>query len=88
MSTMSPELALVDPELRANAVASLPPIYANAFLELRDLPVEHRSSAPPSIRPSAAVAAYLLLAVVRTVVFDATVFAAVFAAVLLANLFA
>ena len=80
---MSPELALVDPELRAAAVASLPPIYANAFLELRDLPVERRQS----VRASAALA-YLILAVVRTVVFDATVFAAVFVAVLVANLLA
>ena len=83
MSTMSPELALVDPELRADAVARLPPIYANAFLELRDSPVEQR----PSFSPSA-VLAYLALAVVRTAVFEVAVFAAVFAAVLLANLFA
>jgi len=83
MSTMSPELALVDPELRADAVARLPPIYVNAFLELRDCVVEQR----PSFTPTAALA-YLLLAVVRTVVFEVAVFAAVFAAVLLANVFA
>ena len=80
---MSPELALVDPELRADAVARLPPIYVNAFLELRDRAVEQR----PSFTPAAALA-YLLLAVVRTVVFEVAVFAAVFAAVLLANVFA
>src|SRR6185437_12680590 len=40
MTTMSPELALVDPELRADAVARLPPIYVNSFLESRALPVE------------------------------------------------
>jgi len=38
MSTMSPELALVDPELRAELVARLPPIYVNAFLEFPELP--------------------------------------------------
>ena len=83
MSTMSPELALVDPELRADAVARLPPIYANAFLELRDRPVEHR----PSFSASAALS-YLALAVVRTAVFEVAVFAAVFVAVLVTNLFA
>ena len=84
MSTMSPELALVDPELRADAVARLPPIYVNAFLEVRPHPVEHRMA---SGRPSAALA-YLLVAVVRTALFEVVVFAAVFAVVLLANLFA
>lgn len=88
MSTMSPELALIDPELRADAVASLPPIYVNAFLEVRPRvlpqPSERRAS---STRTSAALA-YLLVAVVRTLVFEAVVFAAVFAVVLLANLFA
>ena len=83
MSTMSPELALVDPELRADAVARLPPIYVNAFLEVRPRPAVRR----PSVRPSAALT-YLLIAVVRTALFEAVVFAAVFAVVLLANVFA
>jgi hypothetical protein len=83
MSTMSPELALVDPELRADAVARLPPIYVNAFLEVRPRPVEPRTS----VRPSAALA-YLLIALVRTAIFEAVVFAAIFIVVLLANLFA
>jgi hypothetical protein len=83
MSTMSPELALVDPELRAMAVASLPPIYVNAFLDVRARPTERR----PSFSPAAALA-YLLLAVVRTAVFEVAVFLAVFAVVLLASLIA
>ena len=85
MTTMSPELALVDPELRAHAVAGLPPVRAFAFLELRLLSIDE--AAAPSFRASAAVA-YLLLAIVRTCVFDALVFASVVACVLLANLFA
>lgn len=82
---MSPELALVDPELRAYAVAGLPPVRPFSFLELRDLPVDDPPSS--SFRASAALA-YLLVAVARTVAFDAVVFASVFACVLLANLFA
>ena len=82
MSTLSPELALVDPELRAHAVAGLPRVRAYAFLELRDLPVD----VPPGFSASAAFA-YLLVAIARTVAFDAVVFASVVACVLLANLF-
>jgi hypothetical protein len=89
MSTMSPELALVDPELRAHAVASLPPIYVNAFLEVRPSPIAPSRPAArrQSVSPSAALA-YLLVAIVRTLVFEVVVFAAVFAVVLLANVFA
>lgn len=89
MSTMTPELALVDPELRADAIAELPPIYVNAFLEFPDAPVfavpvaQHRQ---PSL--ASAALAYLLLAVARTVVFEAAVFAAVAVLVFLASLFA
>lgn len=84
---MSPELALVDPELRADAVARLPPIYANAFLQLATPvappAVERRSS----VRLSAALA-YLLLAIARTFLFDAVVFASIATCVLIANLIA
>jgi hypothetical protein len=84
MSTLSPELALVDPDLRADAVARLPPIYANAFLDLPPLlPLERR----PAPRASAALT-YLALAIVRTFVFEAGVFAAVAVVVLLASLLA
>jgi hypothetical protein len=87
MTTMSPELALVDPELRAYAVARLPPVRPFSFLELRLLSIDEAPPAAPSFRASAAFA-YLLLAIVRTFVFDALVFASVVACVLLANLFA
>jgi hypothetical protein len=84
MSMMSPELALVDPELRADAVGRLPPIYLNAFLEVRTVPVIDRR---PSVRPSAAIV-YLAVAIVRTCAFDAVLFASVATCVLLANLIA
>jgi hypothetical protein len=87
MSTMSPELALIDPELRAEAVARLPPIYANAFLEFRPRPVEVSALSAPRFRPRAALA-YLVLSIARTVVFDAIVFASVAVLVLLASAFA
>lgn len=83
MSTMSPELALVDPDLRADAVARLPPIYVNAFLEAPPRVLERRVS----VRPAAALT-YLALAIVRTCLFDAVLFASVAACVLLANLIA
>jgi hypothetical protein len=81
MSTMSPELALVDPELRADAVARLPPIYVNTFLDFPPFPV----ACKPPLRASAALA-YLAVAIVRTLAFDAGVFAVVAAVVLIASL--
>jgi hypothetical protein len=84
---MSPELALVDPELRADAVARLPPIYVNAFLEVRSRPVEVLVVSAPQFRPSAALA-YLALSIARTVVFDVIVFASVAVLVLLASVVA
>jgi hypothetical protein len=87
MSTMSPELALVDPELRAEAVARLPPIYVNAFLEFPEraaFAVAPRTVQTPGFGPSA-VLAYLALSIVRTAAFDAVVFVSVFALVLLAS---
>jgi hypothetical protein len=87
MSTMSPELALVDPELRADAVARLPPIYVNAFLEFPEAPVRPMPAAARREVPRAsAVAAYLLITLARTFVFEAAVFAAVAVLVLIASL--
>ena len=83
MSTMSPELALVDPELRAEMVARLPPIYVNAFLEFPDSRATP-AVCTPGFRPSAALA-YLAWSIARTAVFDAVVFVSVFAVVLLAS---
>lgn len=87
MSTLSPELALVDPELRAYAVAVLPTIRPFAFLELPPFPIDEPPASAASFRVSAALA-YLLVAIVRTFAFDAVVFLSVAACVLLANLFA
>lgn len=77
---VSPELALVDPDLREAALARLPRVEPFDFLRLRDLP-------PPSAaaRPLAAAAVYFALAVLRTCAFNAFVFASVFALVLLLN---
>ena len=83
---MSPELALVDPELRADAVARLPPIYVNSFLEF---PADPVPVALPAVRTrgtrTSAALAYLALSIARTAVFDLVVFASVFALVLLAS---
>ena len=81
---MSPELALVDPDLRADAVARLPPIYVNAFLEFPRFPVAAPTVRAPGFRLSAALA-YLVFSVARTAAFDAAVFAGVAALVLLVS---
>ena len=86
MSTTSPELALVDPELRAYAIEVLPHVRAYAFLELRTLPVAEPPAA--STFSMSAALAYLLVAIVRTCLFDAFVFASIAACVLLASLLA
>ena len=85
MSTMSPELALVDPELRADAIARLPPIYVNAFLQFPSTPIRVVPSAARSSPTVSAVLAYLIVAIGRTLAFDALVFASIAALVLLAN---
>ena len=56
MSTLSPELALVDPELRALAVAVLPRVRPFEFLELRLLPPAEPVAAVRAFGPSALVA--------------------------------
>jgi hypothetical protein len=89
MSTMSPELALVDPELRAYAIELLPTVRPYAFLELRtlvvDIPVV---PAPARTSYASAALAYLAVAIMRTLAFDAVVFVSIAVCVLLANLFA
>jgi hypothetical protein len=86
MSTMSPELALVDPELRAEAVARLPPIYVNAFLEFAPAPPVPAVPRRPAPTRASAALTYLALALVRTFVFEAAIFAAIAIVVLLASL--
>jgi hypothetical protein len=95
---VSPELALVDDELRRDAVALLPELRPYDFLEqLRETrpplvwaPVEpYREEEPAESRHphlAVAVAAYLATAVVRTVAFNVVVFACIALVVLIVNL--
>jgi hypothetical protein len=70
VSLVSPELALVDPILRADALAALPQVRPFAFLDLRD---------PPAPRPAAkahppvlvAAAAYFVSSLARVALMDA-----------------
>ncbi len=81
----SPELALVDPELRSRALSALPRVEPFEFLRLRDVPV---AVARPEPQRLAAALAYLLVAIVRTCAFNACVFVSVALVVLLLNLVA
>ena len=87
MSALSPELALVDPELRALAIACLPQVRPYEFLEppriAAVVPLRVVVAEPPRVT---AAAAYLALALVRAVVFNAALFLAVTAVVLFLNL--
>jgi tetratricopeptide (TPR) repeat protein len=86
---LSPELALVDPELRLQAVAGLPELAPFDFLRFKvALLPECPAPAAPSRRSSlpVAAAAYVVAAVVRVIVFDGMFFLAVAAAVFLMNL--
>jgi hypothetical protein len=78
-NVVSPELALVDPDLRADALALLPRVEPFDFLRLRDLP------SPAAARPFVAALAYVAVAVLRTCAFNAFVFASVVGLVLLLN---
>lgn len=85
MSLLSPELVLVDPLLRADALADLPALEPFAFLRFapRDEPAE--PAAATARRPPLAVAAvvYLIAAAARTLVIDS-----LFVVVLAGTLFA
>ena len=94
---VSPELALVDDELRSEAVALLPEVRPFEFLERRPevafqpdwLYVEPVVEHPrPRRRPGFAVGlvAYLVSAIVRTMAFDLLVFLCVALVVLVVNL--
>ncbi len=85
---LSPELALVDPELRLQAVAVLPELAPFDFLRFKvaspaDL-IEPETLQRRSPLPVAAVA-YFVAALVRVLVFDGMFFLAVAAAVVLLN---
>jgi hypothetical protein len=71
VSMVSPELVLVDPILRADALAALPHVEPFAFLVLRDLPTPARPverAQPPLL---VAAAAYLVSSLARVVLMDA-----------------
>lgn len=70
----SPELALVDDELRVLALAELPSVEPFEFLQLRDLPAP---AEPRAARRFTAGLVYLVVAILRTCVFNACVFASV-----------
>ena len=81
MTDISPELALVDPSLRLQAVADLPPLEAFDFLRFSRRPValadfgflaEHDDAEAPRWRPPLLVAASLYAAssLARVVVLD------------------
>lgn len=80
-STVSPELALVDPILRTDALAALPHVEPFGFLRFPDDPVT------PARKPPLAVAAavYTVSAAARVVVMDGLFVLALAGAVLVAN---
>lgn len=72
MSLLSPELALVDPILRADALADLPALEPFAFLRFTPRSEPAAPAAPTAQKPPLAVAAavYLIAAAARTLVID------------------
>jgi hypothetical protein len=72
VSLVSPELALVDPILRADALAALPRVEPFAFLALRDTPPPAKAVvAKPHPPLLVAAGAYLVSSLARVVVMDA-----------------
>lgn len=81
MTLVSPELALVDPALRSEAVADLPPLEPFDFLRFDRRPraladfgflADHDDAEPPAWRPPLVVAAsiYTVSSIARVVVMD------------------
>jgi hypothetical protein len=88
MSTVSPELVLVDPDLRATAIAALPSVRAFAFLEHPPSFLDQPTLLAPSRSRVRAAAVYFVVALARTLVVNAAVLVGVAAVVLILNLFA
>ena len=96
LPALSPELALVDPELREQAIALLPALEAFDFLRFPPRPAgadvvhldEYRAAPAASREPRRAVAAlaYFAVALARVCVFNVLVFVSVALIVLLVNL--
>ena len=96
MTDVSPELALVDPTLRAEAVAALPEVEPFDFLHFDRRPValadfgflaEHEEVEPAQWQPPLLVAAsvYAASALARVVVMDGLFVLALAAAVVVLN---
>jgi hypothetical protein len=99
MTVVSPELALVDPCLRSDAIASLPPLEPFDFLRFQRAPrraraldefwfvTEHEEAEPARWRPPLVVAAsvYAASALARVVVMDGLFVLALAAAVVALN---
>ena len=96
---LSPELALVDPELRREALALLPALRPYDFLERRPLDAARLEPQPPAASPvversagrsrpvlAVAVAAYLASAILRTAAFELALFACIALVVFVVNL--
>jgi hypothetical protein len=97
MTVVSPELALVDPSLRSEAVAGLPPLEAFDFLRFDRRPpalsdfgflAEHEEVEPVRWRPPLLVAAsiYAASSLARVVVMDGLFVLGLAAAVVALNL--
>ena len=83
-SLISPELALVDPILRTDALGALPHVEPFEFLRFRDpQPAPVRSRQPPL---AVAAVVYTAAAAARVAVMDGLFVLALAAAVLAANL--
>ncbi len=85
MSTVSPELALVDPDLRATAIAGLPAVQPYAFLDFPALPPV---VVVPRVSRVRAAAVYTGISLVRTLAVNAAVLVGIAVVVLVINLFA
>ena len=99
MTVVSPELALIDPTLRSDAIASLPPLEPFDFLRFERVPrrarafdefwflAEHEEEEPARRRPPLAVAAsvYAASALARVVVMDSLFVLVLAAAVVVLN---
>ncbi len=88
MATVSPELALVDPDLRALAIAALPAVRPYAFLEhpavpLVVAPTTRRRSRTPRLR---AAAVYFVVALARTLTVNVAVLLGIGVLVLILSL--
>jgi hypothetical protein len=97
LETISPELALVDPELRSAAIAALPPPETFAYMRLAPLPraapvaevaddFAAVEAASLQVSLPVAAAAYAVTAIVRAALFDLSLLLALVVLIALLNL--